>query len=239
MHRLGDEHGDLLGSGEVDGLLRLLEHCARESLRVARGGVAVGVGIGQEGDGHSHGLEGRSAVGQTREAQRTHRCAVVGELACDRLGALRLAVGRVPLAHEFPCRLHRLAAAIGEVRALHAEGGCQVDERFGEFCGCRVREIPRGRERQNLQLPRGGGSHLCAVRVAEVGAEEPGEPIDEAAPVVADDLTALAPDDHLGTGFGVPAHVGEVEEQVVSGLLADGPSAGALTLGSVHGSHIP
>ena len=90
-----------------------------------------------------------------------------------------------------------------------------------------------------IALVRCGCSDLGAVGVAEVGAEEPGEAIDEAAPLVADDLAAVASDDHLGAGLGVLAHVREVEQEVIASLLADRTSAGRVTLGSVHGSHIP
>ena len=239
MHRLRDEHGDLLGAGEENRFFCLLKECPGEGLRVRAGRVAVGIGIGQEGHGDGHRLERRAAVRQTGEAQGPHRSAVIGELACNRLGPLRLTIGRMPLAHELPCGLDGLATAIGEVGALHAERRGERDERLGELRRRGMGEVPGGGEGQRLQLARCGGSDFGAVGVAEVGAEEARQSVDEMTPLVADDLAALATDDDLGAGLGVLAHVGEVEEQVVAGLLADTASADRATLGSVHGSHIP
>ena len=47
---------------------------------------------------------------------------MVGESAGDGLGALRLTVDGMPLAHEFPGRLDGFTATVGKEDALHTEG---------------------------------------------------------------------------------------------------------------------
>ena len=64
------------------------------------------------------------------------------------------------------------------------------------------------------------GADLVAVGVAQVGAEQARQAVDEVPAPVVDDLAALAANDHLRPGFGVATHVGEVEEQVVARLAA-------------------
>ena len=149
---------------------------------------------------------------------------MVGDATGDRLAALRLAVGRVPLAGQLPGALDGLAAAGGEEdpgeverRGLLGEPGRQVGRGgVGDDPGRRVDELGH--------LGRAGRADLGAVGVPEVGAVEPGEPVDDAAPVVVDHVAAVAADVDGDVLVVVGAPVREVQQHVV----ADG----ALDLGA-------
>ena len=57
--------------------------------------------------------------------------------------------------------------------------------------------------------------------MTQIGAVETREPVDEPAAVDVDQLAALTTDEHRDLGVLVVAHVGEVQQQVVTHLLLD------------------
>ena len=214
---------DEAAAGVLDGL----EDHARDRLRALpldpladRLGRVVGLGpvrvrVGHVGGAREERLERAAAPGQAGRGERAHRGAVVGELARDDLVAAALAVELVVLTAELEGGVDRLAAAAGEEDAVEVAGG-EPRDAGGELDRARVRVGPVGVEAELLALV---GARLGDLRaaVADVHAVQRGQPVEEAAPVLVEDVAALALDDdrHL-VGRVVAAHRGEVHPQMLA-----------------------
>ena len=123
LHGLGDDQRDLVGAGGEDRVLDLGQQHGAERRGVgdrAAAGAAEHVGVGDVGDVDRRAAERLLEALHAGERQRAERDAVVGDVAGDRLGALRLADREEVLARELPRRLDRLRAAAGEEDAVHA-----------------------------------------------------------------------------------------------------------------------
>src|SRR5213592_1878834 len=115
-------------------------------------------------------LEGLAQTGDAGGGQRAQRGAVVGDLASDDLGLVRVAGELVVLAHELDRRLDRFAAAAREEDAVEVAGGQRRDAR-GELDRARVRVRPVGEEAQLAGLV-GPGLRDVRAPVADVHAEQ-------------------------------------------------------------------
>ena len=208
-------------------------HSAASSLAVR---VAVAVGVGDPHDRDRRGAERLLHRPHAGEAQRAQRDAVVGDLARDRLRALRLALGQVVLADDLPGGLDRLRAAVGEEHAVEVAGRA-LGQRGGELDRRRVRGRPVGVERQRRELRARDRGHLLAERVADLAAEQRRQPVEVALAVGVEDVGALAPLQHqerLAVRPEGPV-AGEVHQQVPVRLLLE--RFGAHGVGDCHAIH--
>ena len=176
---------------------------------------AVRVRVGDVGGAGEQRLERAAGAREPGRGQRAHGRAVVGELAGDDLVAAALAVELVVLAAELEGRVDRLAAAAREEDAVEVAGG-EPRDAGGELDRPRVRVAPVRVEAELLALVGAGLGDLGAA-VADVHAVQRGQAVEEAAPVLVEDVAALALDDdgHL-VGRVVAAHRGEVHPQVLA-----------------------
>ena len=157
-------------------------------------------------------------AGHAGQGERAKRHAVIGAIARDRLGPLRLIPRQVVLADELPGGLHGLRSAAREEHVIERAGsdlrqpGRQLDRRG-------MGHAPVGRERELDQLPTGDLGHLGAERVAELGAEQVRQAVEVAPAEAVDDEHALASFEHeqLGGSVAGPAVAREVQKQVVGG----------------------
>ena len=149
------------------------------------------------------------------ERQRAERDAVVGDLARDRLRALRLALGEVVLADDLPGGLDRLRAAAREEHAVDVAGRA-LGQRGREPDRRRVRGRPVGVERQRRQLLAGDRRHLLAERVADLAAEQRAQAVQVALAVGVEDVRPFAALEHQQPVAAGPerAVAGEVHQQV-------------------------
>ena len=141
---------------------------------------------------------------------------MVGDLARDRLRALRLALGEVVLAHDLPRGLDRLRPAAGEEHAVEVAGRA-LGQRLGEPDRWRVRRAPVRVEGERGELLARDRRHLFAERVAELAADQRAQPVEVALPVGVENV--LAPLPALQHQQPVPARpegavAGEVHQQV-------------------------
>ena len=105
------------------------------------------------------------------------RRAVVGDPARDHLVAVAEALELVVLLDELDDRLVRLGAAGDEEDAVQVARR-QLGDLPGELDRARVGVVPVRVERQLGHLLRGRLAQLRAEAVADLGAEEPGEPVE-------------------------------------------------------------
>jgi len=238
LDRLGDQHRHRLGARGLDRALGLVEQPRRERGLVARVGITEGVRVGDPHDRDRRRAE-RLLVGRhAGERERAERDAVVGDLARDRLRALRLALGQIVLAHDLPGGLDRLRAAVGEEHAVEVAGRA-LGQRRGELDRRRMRGRPVGVERERRQLRGSDRRHLLAERVADLAAEQRRQAVEVAVALGVEHVATLAALEHeqrLGVGPEGPV-AGEMEEQVpVSRLLQRlGPDG----VGNGHARHAP
>ena len=169
------------------------------------------------------GGDGRRAkrlleAGHAGERQRTQGHAVVGAIARDRLGALRLAVREVVLADELPGGLHGLRAAAREEHVVE-RAWRNLGQPVGQLDRRRMSHTPVRGERKLDQLPARDLGHLGAERIAELGAEQVREPVEVAPAEAVDHEHALASLEHeqFDTAVAGAAVAREVEKQMVGG----------------------
>ena len=141
---------------------------------------------------------------------------MVGAVARDRLGALRLAVGDVELADDLPGGLDGLRAAAGEEHVVEVAGH-ELREPLGELDGGGMRSAPDGGERELLQLRGGDAGELLAVGVADLGAEEARQPVEVPVALGVEHVRPLATFEHEQRGRAAVA--AEVQQEVVARRL--------------------
>ena len=120
---------------------------------------------------------------------------MVGDLARDRLRALRLPASQVVLADDLPRRLDGLRAAAGEEHAVEVAGRA-LGQRLGEPDRRRMRGRPVGVERERGELLARHGGHLLAERVAQLAAEQRAQPVEVAPALGVEHVRALAALEH-------------------------------------------
>ena len=211
LHRLEDHRRDRLGPGEFD---RLLDRVGGPQ-RVAVFLPAVGVGVLHVDAARRERFERRAQRRQPGRRQRSHRGAVVGELARDQLVAAVFAARVVVGLGELPRRLHRLRAARGEEHAVEVARRQPGDARR-QLDRARVRVAPVGVEAELLGLVGGGLAELGAP-VADVHAVQRREAVQVALAVLVVDVAAVAAHDHRHLRVGVGAHAREVHPQMALG----------------------
>ena len=222
LDRLGDQHRHRLRAGLDDRALGVVEQPRAERGLVLRLGVAVAVGVGDPRDRDRRGAERLLHRPHAGEAQRAEGDAVVGDLARDRLRALRLALGQVVLAHDLPGGFDRLRAAVGEEHAVQVAGRA-LGQRRRELDRRRVRGRPVRVERERRHLRRRHRRHLLAVRVADLAAEQGAQTVEVAVALGVEDVGALAPLEHQQRLAARPerAVAREVHQQVPVRLLLE------------------
>ena len=158
------------------------------------------------------GSNGARAAGDAGRGERAHRRAVVGDLARDHLVAPGVAGELVVLAAELERGVDRLRAARGEEDAVEVARR-QVGDARGELDRLRVRVGPVREEAELLRLV---GARLGDVgaAVADVHAEQRGEPVEVALAVLVVDVAPLAADDDRDLALVVDPVGGEVHPQV-------------------------
>ena len=185
LHRLEDHARDRLRALEQDALVDRLG-------RVLDLGP-VAVRVGDVASRREQRLERAPHVRDAGRGERAHGRAVVGELARDDLVAARVAGELVVLAAELERRVDGLRAAGGEEDAVEVAGGELGDAR-GELDRLRVRVVPVRVEAELLGLV-GAGLGDVAAAVADVHAEQGGEPVEVALAVLVVDVAPVAADD--------------------------------------------
>ena len=130
---------------------------------------------------------------------------MVGDVAADHLGPLRLPDHPEVLAGQLPGRLDRLGATGGEEDPVEVAGR-EARHPVGELDGARVGVGP---EREVGQRPGLLGACLgeLGAAVADLGGEQSGEAVEVALAVLVPDVGALAPHDdgHLVVLVGRPS----------------------------------
>ena len=182
LHGLEDHAGDRLRPLQQDALVDRLGRV------LDLGPVAVRVGdVRAAGEQR---LERAPHVRDAGRGERAHRRAVVGELARDDLVAAGVAGELVVLAAELERGVDGLGAAGGEEDAVEVAGGELGDAR-GELDRLRVRVVP---VRVEAELPGlvGAGLGDVAAAVADVHAEQGGEPVEVALAVLVLDVAPVA-----------------------------------------------
>ena len=182
------------------------------------------------------GSKGVFRLGQPGRRERSHRGAVVGDLASDDLVLLALAVGAVEVARDLDRRLDRLRPGVREEDPVEVAGG-QLGDALGELDRPRMGVAPVRIEVELLDL-RGGGLRVLGPAVTRVAAEQRGETVEVALAVVVPDVGALGLGDDRNLVVGVvTAHPGKVHPEVLAGRRPAGPtsrnrSSGARPAGS-------
>ena len=195
LDRLGDQHRHGLRPGLDDRALDLVQQPRAQRGLVLGVGIAVAVGVGDPHDRDRRRAERLLHRPHAGERERAERHPVVGDLARDRLRALRLALGQVVLADDLPGRLDRLRAAVGEEDAVEVAGRA-LGERGGELDRRRVRGRPVRVERERGELRGRDRGHLLAERVADLAAEERRQAVEVAVALGVEDVGALAALEH-------------------------------------------
>ena len=214
---LHDDHRDRVRALGLDDALDLGQQAGAErGLVLAVGGAAERVRVGHVRDRDRGRPELLLVVRDAGERERPERDPVVGAVARDRLGALRLAVGDVELADDLPGGLDGLRAAAGEEHVVEVAGH-ELGEPLGELDGGGVRSTPDGRERELLQLRGGDAGELLAVGVADLGAEEARQPVEVAVALGVEHVRPLAAFEHEQRGRAAVA--AEVQQEVVARRL--------------------
>jgi hypothetical protein len=143
LHGLQDDGGDELGALSLDHLL----------YRVG-GPLRVLLSVLDVEEARRQGLERRLEGGQTRDRERAHRGAVVGDVPGDDLVPSRLPVDLVVLPGELDGGLHRLRARGDEERAVEVPGR-YLGDLVRKLQAPRVQKAPVGEEAELLHLPGG------------------------------------------------------------------------------------
>ena len=154
LHRLEVDRGDGVRPLPDDGPLDLVGGPPSEGhLVVGEEGRPVEVGVGDLDRAGDQRLEGGLEVRYAGDRQRPHGGPVVGDLAADDLGALRLAGHPEVLAGQLPGRFDRLGAAGGEEDAVEVARGI-VGQSLGQLYGAWVGVGPEGEVGQCARLLR-------------------------------------------------------------------------------------
>ena len=178
----------------------------------------VEVGVGDLDGPADEGFERRLEVRDAGDGQRTHGRAVVGDLAADDLGALRLPGHAEVLADQLPGRLDRLGAAGGEEDAIEVARRV-AGQALGQLDGAWVGVGPQGEVGQRAGLLGARLGELGAP-VAQLRGEQPGQPVEVALAVLVPHVRALAAHHDRDLVGLVGPHAAEVHPQVATGLLA-------------------
>jgi hypothetical protein len=178
-------------------------------------------------------LERRAKRGDAGDGERAKRRAVVGGLARDDLGALRLAVLLVECADQLPRGLDRLGAARREEDAVEVARR-ELRDACGELDG---RRMGVGPVREELEVTRLVGARLGHLMppMPDVDAEKRRKAVEVLVAVLVPDVAAIPADDdrHLVLVV-VGAHAAEVHPQMAASLLLEGAGGLRCVLGRRH-----
>ena len=208
LERLEDHRPDGGGILEEDPLLDLVGG----PQRVAVLGPVVGVRVRDVVTPGDQRLEVGPQGGDPGRGERAQRRTVVGDLAGDELRLPWVARPHVVGAGQLDRRLDGLGAARGEEDAVEIARRKARDPR-GELDRAGVGVAPERREVELLDLAGSGLAQLGAP-MAGVAAEQAGEAVQVAVPVLVVDVGPLATNDDRNVGVGVGAHPREVHPEV-------------------------
>ena len=180
----------------------------------------VAVGIHRLAGAWDEGLEGLASRRDARDRERSHRGAVVGDVAADHLVARWLADRPEVLARELPSRLDGLAPTGCEEDAIEITRGV-IRQAIGELDALRVGVGPEGEVRELFCLSACSlGEFLPAV--AHLDDEQAGEAIEVFVALRVVDVGAFAPlDDRDLVVLVVGTHAAEVQPEVVPCVLVE------------------
>ena len=227
LHRLEEHRSNAVRTLEFNCLRNSIGCPTAEGLLIIAQivGCAIEVRIRHlDATGHE-GLEGNLRDGDTRDAQRTLRSAVVGHIATDDLVLGGLSGELEVLLGQFPGSLDSLTAAAGEEDAIEITRGV-VRKALRELNGRAMRVRPDREIREFFHLLRGSGAEFLAT-MTDLNGEQAGEAIEVLAPLVIPDVAAVALDDdrHVAT-LVVHGVTREVHPEVIARLLCEGVVSG-------------
>ena len=215
LHRLGEHGRDRLGPFGQDHLLD--GHHRGQRARITALGHLVAVGVGDPTHAvPQHRPERLGELGDAGDREGAEGRAVVRPFPGDHLVAPLVSPTEVVVAGELERRLHRLGTGTHEEDLGEVAGRLLGDHRRGPG-GRLVRDPPGRIEGEGVHLRVRGGAQVASP-VAEVGAEEAGEPVEMGVAVGVVDVAALAPGDHEKVGAPPGPTAGEARDQVRLGV---------------------